>query len=336
MTEKTPIENCNTGVEVYEDKIQVTVVPEAVERVEERGENGERVSTCKDYNAYGIARSERQRRRARIKRGVLACFKFVCCFFSFVAIFFGIGMLGGEEGGELPDAQDSTNGALEGIDNSTESDFVGGTHSAQQSTPVLLIDESMSGVVPDSINTDTYSLSGLIENKREVKIIIVHSHASEKSSALSDVVESGNVLAAILESSGIEVYHETRAFDEEGRLGAYDRMNAALGGLLEKYTGAVCVIDLHDSDTSCPVTFTVGTQSGDGWQENLVLALAVCRRMESEGVALRILPVSIGQNHSRLSLHIGVGSLKMSEEESRAALAAVAEGVLRVCISSYN
>ncbi len=282
------------------------------------------------------------KKKLRLREGVVGVFSFVCIMLAFVAVFFGIGVLIiGDKPDTSGDTSDSTKAQTD-----DETLAVGGVPQTQpeessssselSDKAVFVVDESSSGIFAEDIDTSSYSLSELIEGKEGVKIIIIHSHSSEMFSENIGIVEAGDVLGELLKSSGIGVYHERKSFDSEGTIGAYGRMETALAALLEKYPETVCVIDLHDSDMPSPLTITVGAAGSRGITDNLPLALAVYRRYDGVKSTLRILPSSVGQSHSRLSLHIGIGGAETSDKDARAALAAFAEGLLRVCLSEYK
>jgi hypothetical protein len=107
-------------------------------------------------------------------------------------------------------------------------------------------------------------------------------------------------------------------------------MKESLTSLIDKYPDAVCVIDIHDSDSGHPVTFTVGTD-GVGWNENLRLAEAVCGKMASIETAFRFLPGTLGQDSGVLTLNVGLGGKNFGDEEVRAAIASFANAFIEIC-----
>lgn len=324
----------------YEDKPAL----EFCNRTQEQAEDVALVEMegAVDFDPADFCTSSKKKSRLGFRQSIVNAFSFVCIVLGFIAVFFGIGVLisgGGSESGF--GAYDSAASESENQDIP-----VGGTPQSRPtdenisheipSKAVFVIDEGLSGISVNDIDTSTYSLSSLVENTDGVKIIIIHSHSSEMFSENIGIVEAGDVLGELLRSSGIGVYHERKSFDSEGVIGAYDRMETELSKLLEKYPETVCVIDLHDSDLQSPLTITVSTESEHGRSDNLMLSLAVYRRYDGVESGLRLVPSSVGQTHSRLSLHIGVGGTDRSDEEARAALAAFAEGFLRVCLSDYK
>lgn len=192
----------------------------------------------------------------------------------------------------------------------------------------LIIDESKANPVVN-INKE-YSLNHLMQASNGMKILIVHSHNSEYVSESDTVSDAGRVIAQLLVSAGIETYHCETEHDTQGNIGSYSRMKNTLAALTENYPDTVCVIDLHDSDSGLPVTFTVGTDC-DGWRENLRLAEAVCARMTKAECAFRFIPDKLGQDSGVLTLNIGIGSKSTSQTEARMLIASFAEAFIEIC-----
>ena len=193
-------------------------------------------------------------------------------------------------------------------------------------------DESGKGIDPNKINTDGYTLAPIMNEATGVKIIVIHSHSSERVSETQGVAALGEELCKLLNGAGVESHHCTDKMDKNGVIGAYENMKARVKELLVTYPDTVCVIDLHNSDLGGGLTLTVGADDEIGWTENFRLALAL-----SKGVArtyphsLRVLPSAIGQDSGLLSLHVGIGSDKQSEAEAALALEAFANALITLC-----
>ena len=144
------------------------------------------------------------------------------------------------------------------------------------------------------------------------KVLIVHTHSSEAytqeagweytpSDALRteeparSVIRVGDEIAAVLESRGIEVLHDTALNDYPTYNGAYARMEATIERYLKAYPSIQMVLDVHrdaaadaageqlafttqlDGESCAQIMLVVGTDQGGlshpGWQENLANAL---------------------------------------------------------------
>ncbi len=195
--------------------------------------------------------------------------------------------------------------------------------------PPTVIDESKSGIEINIKNED-YTLHPLMLSSDGVKVLIVHSHNSEYVSDSLTVTDAGNVISQLLISAGIETYHCVAEHDAEGNIGSYLRMKESVAALIEKHPDTVCVIDIHNSDSGLPVTFTVGTE-GIGWNENFRLAEAVCGKMTEMKTAFRFLPGTLGQNSGILTLNVGLCGKGNSDDEARAAIGTFANAFIEIC-----
>lgn len=160
-----------------------------------------------------------------------------------------------------------------------------------------------------------------------IKVLIVNSHSSEFASSSLSVSDLGEDLAMILCSRCVYTYFDPTVHDEDGNIGAYSRMSESISDLKKKYKEAVVVIDIHDSSSGAPVTFTVGTSDGFAWQENLRLACSIYKEMKNEDAAIRVLPTALGQNSGLLTLNIGIGGKLCDDSTARALLASVADAL---------
>ncbi len=194
--------------------------------------------------------------------------------------------------------------------------------------PPVIIDESKTDIKFDM--SEEYSLGALIGSSTGIEILILHSHNSEKVSESISVGDAGEVMAQIISSAGINVYHCNTEHDASGTVGAYIKMKETLSELLSEHPDVVCVLDIHDSDSGMPVTFTVGTDY-DGWRENFRIASAVCGQMKDTETAFRLLPGALGQDSGVLTLNVGICGGGFSNDEAREAIAALTEALIKIC-----
>ena len=192
----------------------------------------------------------------------------------------------------------------------------------------LIIDETKTGVEVN-INED-YSLYPLIASTEGVKVLIVHSHNSESVSEDTSVSEAGEVITQLLISAGIPTYHCIEEHDRSGSIGAYSRMRESISFLISKHPDVICIIDIHDSESGLPVTFTFGTENS-GWRENLRVGEAVSAYMTNIQTAFRFLPGALGQDSGILTLNVGFGGEHTSESDARTAIAQFAEAFIKIC-----
>lgn len=197
--------------------------------------------------------------------------------------------------------------------------------------PPIVIDESMIGFELENEINDSYSLSALMDMSEGVKVIIIHSHNSEYVSPSLSVTDVGKVLAQILNSGGIETMHCQTLHDSNGTVAAYERMNQSLDELIAGNSSVILVIDIHDSDSGKPLTFTVGTGFEYGWRENLKLVSAISKNISDAETAIRLLPSELGQNNGILTLNVGICGKDYSDDEARKALASFARALMIIC-----
>ncbi len=240
---------------------------------------------------------------------------------AFAAIFFLILLIGG--GVSVNKAPASSTGREE----TTSPIDIDAAAPPQKELP-LFIDESQSGINIGDCTDYAYSLSHL----KKQKILIVHSHSSERVSASLTVGDAGRVIADLLESAGLTVIHHTEEFDRESSIGAYERMCTSVKEQIENDPSIALVIDLHDSDVGLPFTLTVGSSEDYGWRENLSLACALYVNTEEIEGAVRLLPHDIGQNSGVLTLNIGIGSSDTDEDTARKLISGISLSI----ISLYN
>lgn len=267
-----------------------------------------------------------RRRRRSYYPALLRLCKLACLFLAFAALFYAL--LGDKTPSES--ATESTTAADKeaaarpppSVDSAVKEEA---THD------FVFLDESGRGVNVRDVNTETYTLAPLVESSSDVRVIILHSHSSERVAENVGVAAFGEKLCERLNEAGIGAFHCTDKLDKNGVIGAYDNMKTRLEALKGTYPKAVLLIDLHSSDVGDGATLTVGAHDGDGWTENLTLALAVCRRMQLDGCALRLLPSAVGQDNGMLSIHLGIGGDDKEVESSSAALDAFIKAILEMC-----
>ncbi len=192
----------------------------------------------------------------------------------------------------------------------------------------LVINESMLDInIEEYFNVDSYVS---LPQESGIKVLIVNSHSSEQASSSLSVSDLGEDLAKILVSRGIATYFDDTANDAGGTIGAYSRMSDRVVQLLSKYSQAVVVIDIHDSSSGAPITFTVGTSEGFAWQENLRFACSIYKETKNSDAAIRLLPSELGQNNGLLTLNVGIGGQLCDDSTARALLASVADALTMI------
>jgi hypothetical protein len=194
--------------------------------------------------------------------------------------------------------------------------------------PALLINESKIDIDGDAIFNEGYDFC--FPNGDGVKVIIVNTHSSEKVSSEVSVRQFSEDLLKILQSRGISAYFDDTRFDEQGSMGAYTRMSEKVKKMRDIYNEAVVVIDLHDSDSGAPLTFTVGSDESYAWQENLRFACYIYKKMKCNDGAIRILPSSLGQDNGLLSINVGIGGVDYSGIEAREMLSVFADAISEI------
>ena len=145
------------------------------------------------------------------------------------------------------------------------------------------------------------------------QVLIIHTHGSEAytlpkgqsypstgtyrtNDARYSVIRVGDEVATTLSSYGISVLHDRALYDDPYYDGAYDRAADAIAAYQEKYPSLTYIIDLHrdavqdvkgnqyklvsDDHTIAQISMVMGS-SHEGWEENLKLAMAVSREVES-------------------------------------------------------
>lgn len=190
--------------------------------------------------------------------------------------------------------------------------------------PLIINESSFEINVEEYYNEDNHIK---FPNGDGIKVLIVNSHSSERVSDSLSVSDLAEDLAKILESRGIGTYFDNTANDDAGTIGAYARMSENIFKLKEKYTEAVIVIDIHDSDSGAPFTFTVGATDGFSWEENLRLACNIYKLMKDTDAVFRFLPTSLGQDSGILTLNIGIGGNLTDDSNARTSLSSFADAL---------
>ena len=264
-------------------------------------------------------------REAKKKSVVL---RFIITFVAFFLLFLCLAILIEDRG--VCDAEDDEDylSSAEMTDTSALEEITVSAPSAVY--PPTVIDESKSGIEINLYNNEDYSLQPLLLACDGVKVLIIHSHNSEYVSESLSVSDAGSVISQLLTSAGIETYHCITEHDAEGNIGSYLRMKESVTELIERHPDAVCVIDIHDSDSGLPVTFTVGT-GGVGWNENLRFAEAICGKMTGIETAFRFLPGALGQDGGILTLNVGMGGKGVPDDDARAIIATFVNALIKIC-----
>lgn len=194
-----------------------------------------------------------------------------------------------------------------------------------------LIDESRTGInILDYIDED-YMLHSIMSNDKDIKVIIIHSHTSEYVSENLSVLDAGEVLTQLLNSAGVNTFHCVTLHDDSGRIGAYNNMEKSINYLIQEHTQSVLIVDLHNSDITDQITFTVGTDSGFAWKENFRLAVALSEEMCDYNRSIRLLPNTLGQNNGLLTVNVGIGSELYADEDARSLISSLFSGIFNLC-----
>ena len=169
-------------------------------------------------------------------------------------------------------------------------------------------------------------------------VMILHTHTSEgyykgKNEFLDGVISVGEVLSARLNALGLTALHCTVIHDG-GESNAYISARETIEMMLKVYPTIKYVIDLHrieldtggvpiktlSSEGLAQIRLTVSA-SGDGWQENLSLALSLRQKLNDNDARLCMPPVlSSSRYNSDLSLYylmVDIGATGNTVKEAR-------------------
>ncbi len=268
-----------------------------------------------------IFQPERAEKRDKWTSVLLKYWRFAAVTVAFAAIFFAVWQLS-DRSAEFPESETSLQPNVTA--SASPSDTM--PPEVEEKHHMTLMNESEFELKLEDYMSGDYSLSHL----SQAKILIVHSHNSEYVSESISVAEAGSVIGELLKSAGINVEQCDDIHDAEGNIGAYSRMNESVKEIIAEDPEIAIVIDIHDSDSGLPFTFTVGAESSYGWEENLRLACALYSRINEHSGAMRILPRSIGQNTGVLTLNIGLGGSEFDDSDGRAVIASFAEVLIEM------
>ena len=198
----------------------------------------------------------------------------------------------------------------------------------------------------------------------EPRILILHTHTTEsysrrgenykESSAWRTLDENynmiaiGDLVAGILEESGISVIHDKSLHDYPSYSGSYIRSRNTLRQLLKEYPGIRMVLDLHrdasgdetgqmrtraevEGETSAQLMVVIGTNH-ENYEENLSLGLKLHALLEqqSPGIMrpLQLRGQRFNQDLNAGALLIEVGAAGNSHGEARLAATQLAEAIV--------
>lgn len=191
-----------------------------------------------------------------------------------------------------------------------------------------VIDESKSDINIEDYFIDASNSDIAFFADDKVKVLVVHTHTSERVAESLNVIDAGEAITQMLNSSGIRAVHSTVSHDKQGRIGAYNRMKATVEELKEKYTELVLIIDLHGSESSVPFQFDIGVSSEYAWKENLRIVAAVCNKMDRGDTTVRLLPQDLGQDNGIITLNVALGDADFDNESARELIADLSLGII--------
>jgi hypothetical protein len=217
-------------------------------------------------------------------------------------------------------------------DRVTDSEPAGKTDDREASaSPVKyvpkIIDESRSNINLADYFTEENGTDHLFISDDNVRILVLHSHLSEEIDETLSVAYAGEVVVQLLSSAGIHAVHCVVEHDAQGRIGAYNRMNATIKEYKEIYPELVLILDIHGSDDGSPFQFEIGASNDYAWKENLRIAATVCSNMNREDVTVRILPQSLGQDSGIVTLGVTLGGNDEGDEFGRELITDLSLGI---------
>lgn len=188
-------------------------------------------------------------------------------------------------------------------------------------------------------------------------VMVIHTHTSEKylgsssTSVFDSVATVGDELNARLNSFGLSSLHCTVIHDGDGT-NAYMNARETIETMLRIYPSIKYIIDLHRlelesdgaivktvsgcEDGSAQIRLTVSSSSGDGWQENLSLALALRQRINRDGLRVCmptvISPSRYNSDLSEFYIMADIGSLGNSVDEAKAAAVRLADAMCAIIL----
>lgn len=256
---------------------------------------------------------------------VISIWKYLTLVIAFITIFLAVYFISvgdtKEDGKPTDIINNSENSPKDETDNVT-------TSARPQRIPLTVINES--GL---ELNIDSYQGSNILsslphDSENDIRILVVNSHSSEFVSENISVSEAGLVITQLLQSAGIGTEYCVEVFDKGGRIGAYKMMKEMIRSELTRKHELVLVIDIHSSDSGTPITFTVGTGSGFGWEENLRVALGVIDNLDDIETSVRFLPADLGQNSGIVTLNIGICGA--DDKSARRAISALVNAIINL------
>ena len=164
----------------------------------------------------------------------------------------------------------------------------------------------------------------------EITVAVLHAHTSENVSADMTVLEAGEVLVQLLNSSGIRALHLKEAHDSDGKLGAYDNMLETVRNIKDEYGGLMLIVDLHGNDEGGGVTFNVGVDKSFGWKENLRASYSLLQGFEGVDCGIRLLADDLGQHGGTVTVSVAVGGSSTDAEEGRSFISCLALAIVNM------
>ncbi len=187
-------------------------------------------------------------------------------------------------------------------------------------------------------------------------VMVIHTHTSERylggdgSSVFDSVAAVGDELNSRLNSFGLTSLHCTVIHDGDGT-NAYLNARETIETMLRIYPSIKYVIDLHRlelevdgavvktvsgcEDGSAQIRLTVSS-SGEGWQEDLSLALSLRERLNKDGARLCmptvITPSRYNSDLSEFYIMADIGALGNSVDEAKAAAVRLADVMCKVIL----
>ncbi|MGL4790230.1 MAG: stage II sporulation protein P [Anaerotignaceae bacterium] len=191
-------------------------------------------------------------------------------------------------------------------------------------------------------------------SKTEPSILIIHTHTNEGYEGGGGVVNVGTTLGEILANDyGLTVVHDIKEYDmvdgNQTTEGAYERMEAGVSNILQKYPTIEVVIDLHrdsaqpdtTTDNIAKLMFVNGIcQQGDltnnYLKENLTFTLKMYNELKEEYPSLMrknyIKPYRYSTHLKPLSLLVEAGSEANTVEEAKNSMEPLAKILAKVLV----
>ena len=198
----------------------------------------------------------------------------------------------------------------------------------------------------------------------EPTVLILHTHATEsytkKSEAYKEsaswrtldesynMLSIGDLVAAYLTQSGINVIHDRTLHDRPSYDGAYVAARKTIKARLEEYPSILLILDIHrdaaersygqlrtnamvNGQRTAQLMMVVGTNH-DGYEQNLSLALKLHAQLERQAPGIprpvRLRAARYNQDLSPGALIVEVGAAGNTHPEARRAAAQLAQAVV--------